>query len=118
MKIPSLEKNLVTFTEALDFIQKALGVYLEEQRSNFPRFYFVGDEDLLEIIGNSKAIQNVQRHFPKMFMGITTVNFENEGDTLTGMNSKEGESVSFTTPVVISENPTIYKWLTKVEEAM
>lgn len=34
-------------------IQKALGEYLKRQRAAFSRFYFVGDEDLLEIIGNS-----------------------------------------------------------------
>ena len=34
------------------------------------------------------------------------------------MNSREGESVGFYKPVVISEDPTIYAWLTKVEEAM
>ena len=42
--------------EMLTKIQKALGEYLERQRSAFPRFYFVGDEDLLEIIGNSKDL--------------------------------------------------------------
>jgi len=59
MKIPNLEKMLQTFTNSLQLIQKALGEYLEKQRSNFARFYFVGDEDLLEIIGNSKMIKNV-----------------------------------------------------------
>ena len=34
----------------LNGIQKALGEYLESQRSASSRFYFVGDEDLLEII--------------------------------------------------------------------
>lgn len=43
----------------LNKIQKALGEYLETQRSAFARFYFVGDEDLLDIIGNSKDIKNV-----------------------------------------------------------
>jgi dynein heavy chain 1, cytosolic len=32
---------------------------LEDQRRKFARFYFVGDEDLLEIIGNSKDAKNV-----------------------------------------------------------
>ena len=106
----------------LSKIQKALGEYLEKQRSNFARFYFVGDEDLLEIIGNSKEIKMVQRHFPKMFAGITQLSFENEGDHLTGMYSREGEYVEFASPstnkVVISEDPTIYVWLTKVEQLM
>jgi dynein heavy chain 1, cytosolic len=106
----------------LSKIQKALGEYLEKQRSNFARFYFVGDEDLLEIIGNSKEIKMVQRHFPKMFAGITQLSFENEGDHLTGMYSREGEYVEFASPatnkVVISDDPTIYVWLTKVEQLM
>jgi dynein heavy chain 1 len=118
MKIPNLEKMLQSFTQSLQMIQKALGEYLEKQRSNFARFYFVGDEDLLEIIGNSKMIKNVQRHFPKMFAGITTLNYDHDGDHLIGMNSREGESVPFAKPVIISEDPTIYKWLTKTEEAM
>ena len=58
------------------------------------------------------------RHFPKMFQGITTVNHENEGDSVVGMNSREGESVAFNKPVIISEDPTIYVWLTKIEQTM
>ena len=78
----------------------------------------MGDEDLLEIIGNSKEIKAVMRHFPKMFQGISTVNHENEGDSIVGMNSREGESVAMHKPVIISEDPTIYVWLTKLEECM
>lgn len=92
----------------LSKIQKALGDYLEKQRQNFARFYFVGDEDLLEIIGNSKEIKMVQRHFPKMFAGITSMNHENEGDHLIGFYSKEGEYVPYKDKVIISEDPIIY----------
>ena len=83
----------------------------------------MGDEDLLEIIGNSKEIRMVQRHFPKMFAGITTLSFENDGDHLLGMYSREGEYVPFiggpqNGKVIISEDPTIYVWLTKIEQQM
>lgn len=60
----------------------------------------------------------VQRHFPKMFAGINTMNFENNGDELVGFYSREGEYVDFTDRVVISKDPTIYVWLTKIETSM
>ena len=53
----------------LEKIQKALGEYLETQRQAFPRFYFVGDGDLLEIIGNAKEVTRIMKHFRKMFAG-------------------------------------------------
>ena len=59
LKISNLEKTLLNFITQLNHIQKALGEYLEKQRQAFARFYFVGDEDLLEIIGNSKEIKNI-----------------------------------------------------------
>lgn len=105
----------------LDKVQKALGNYLKKQRSAFARFYFVGDEDLLEIIGNSKDVKNVQKHFNKMYAGITTLDCEknekNE-DLVTGMNSREGENVKFVKAINITEDPRINEWLTKVDEQM
>jgi dynein heavy chain 1 len=59
LAIQNLQPTLERFADMLNKIQKALGDYLEKQRQNFARFYFVGDEDLLEIIGNSKEIKNV-----------------------------------------------------------
>lgn len=118
MAIQNLQQNLERFSDMLGKIQKALGDYLEKQRQSFARFYFVGDEDLLEIIGNSKEVRLVQRHFPKMFAGITSTSFEKDGDQLNGMFSREGEYVSFSNCVLISEDPTIYVWLAKVENAM
>lgn len=43
MNIPGLEKTLERLLELLDLVKKALGDYLETQRSVFARFYFVGD---------------------------------------------------------------------------
>jgi len=91
----NLQKSLERTADQLSKVQKALGDYLELQRQAFARFYFVGDPDLLEIIGNSKDVRNVMKHFPKMYAGICALTAEDEWDTVTGMVSKEGEVVRF-----------------------
>lgn len=59
------------------------------------RFYFVGDEDLLEIIGNSKNIPRLQKHFKKMFAGVTAIILDETETVVTGIASREGEEVTF-----------------------
>jgi dynein heavy chain 1, cytosolic len=117
LALPGIQKTLERLSELLAKIQKALGDYLETQRQAFARFYFVGDEDLLEIIGNSKDVTNVQRHFSKMFAGICSLG-TSEPDVLISMMSREDEKVDYPRPVKISEDSAIHAWLTKVEVQM
>jgi dynein heavy chain 2 len=49
--VPGIKETLETILSQLDMCQKALNSYLEEKRSKFSRFYFIGDDDLLEILG-------------------------------------------------------------------
>ena len=64
--ISGIQKSLDRLIDLLAKVQKALGEYLEQQRLMFARFYFVGDEDLLEMIGNSRDTSTVARHTSKM----------------------------------------------------
>ena len=48
---PDLRGQLGVSLDQLERCQKALSDFLEEKRSAMPRFYFIGDEDLLEILG-------------------------------------------------------------------
>ncbi|XP_070577189.1 cytoplasmic dynein 1 heavy chain 1-like [Ptychodera flava] len=118
LNIQGVQRSLERLADLLGKIQKALGEYLERERSSFPRFYFVGDEDLLEIIGNSKNVGRLQKHFKKMFAGVASLILNDDHTVVQGIASREGEEVRYKTPVSIKENPKINEWLTLVEKEM
>ena len=117
LAINGVQKSLERLAELLNKIQKALGEYLERERLSFPRFYFVGDEDLLEIIGNSNDILRVAKHFRKMFAGLSGL-LVNDETNIVGFTSKEGEEVLLKKEVSLAKNPKINEWLTAVEYSM
>ncbi len=55
----------------------------------------MGDEDLLEIIGNSKNVPKLQKHFKKMFAGVASVILNDDCSQVLGICSREGEQVSW-----------------------
>jgi dynein heavy chain 1 len=120
LNIQGVQKSLERLADLLSKIQKALGEYLERERASFPRFYFVGDEDLLEIIGNSKDIHRVMKHLKKMFAGLSTLVLQEEEESITilGFSSREGEQVAFDKPISLKEYPKINDWLAKIESEM
>ncbi|GJE87844.1 dynein heavy chain protein 1 [Phanerochaete sordida] len=118
MNIPGIQKSLERLADLLNKIQKALGEYLERERASFPRFYFVGDEDLLEIIGNSKEILRIMKHLKKMFAGISTIILDDDLTMIRGMASREGEEVMFKDSILLKDFPKINDWLSKLEAEM
>lgn len=117
LNISGVQKSLERLAELLNKIQKALGEYLERERLSFPRFYFVGDEDLLEIIGNSNDTIRISKHFRKMFAGLAGLLMDQES-TITGFTSKEGETVSLKKPISLIKTPKINDWLAALESNM
>ena len=51
LQVPQLGEQLGSILDQLERCQKALADFLEDKRQRFPRFYFIGDDDLLEILG-------------------------------------------------------------------
>ncbi|KAK2956118.1 putative Dynein axonemal heavy chain 5 [Blattamonas nauphoetae] len=117
------EKNnmVLAFNNAnkeLDEVQKKLDLYLETKRAAFPRFYFLSDEDLLQILAKTKEPQAVQPHLRKCFEGINKLTFEGEGESciVHSMISAEGEEIKFDKQVLAEG--AVEQWLLNVEAMM
>ena len=117
LALSGVQKSLERLADLLQKIQKALGEYLERERVSFPRFYFVGDEDLLEIIGNGNDTVRVGRHLGKMFAGISGL-VTSEDSTITAFRSKEGEEVSLKQEISLVKTPKVNEWLSALEAGM
>ncbi|KAJ6102543.1 hypothetical protein N7486_004970 [Penicillium sp. IBT 16267x] len=117
LAINGVQKSLERLAELLNKIQKALGEYLERERVSFPRFYFVGDEDLLEIIGNANDTFRVAKHFKKMFAGLSGILMDDDNN-IVGITSKEGEEVRLKREVNLVKTPRINDWLSALENNM
>ncbi|KAI9672025.1 MAG: Dynein heavy chain, cytoplasmic [Trizodia sp. TS-e1964] len=117
LSISGAQKSLERLAELLNKIQKALGEYLERERVSFPRFYFVGDEDLLEIIGNSNDTLRIAKHFKKMFAGLSGL-IMNDDTVISGFTSKEGEEVRLKKEISLIKTPKINDWLAALDNNM
>ncbi|CBZ51589.1 Dynein heavy chain family protein, related [Neospora caninum Liverpool] len=102
----------------LDGVRKALEDYLQHKREAFPRFFFLSNDELLELLSQAKNLSAIQPLIRKCFANIYELMIDEEAKLaeIVGMISAEGEEVLFSKS--LKPRGSVEKWLPEVEEMM
>ncbi|EDV21418.1 uncharacterized protein TRIADDRAFT_60039 [Trichoplax adhaerens] len=115
---PNMLEDLQASEALLEEIQVGLNRYLEEKRLFFPRFFFLSNDELLEILSETKDPLRVQPHLKKIFEGIAKLNFT-EDTTIVAMISAQDEIIELVHQIFPNDaKGMVEKWLQQVEFAM
>ena len=113
--IIGIKNTLDMLIDQLEKCQKALNDFLEDKRNKFARLYFIGDDDLLEFLANSKSRQVIKNNLRKLYQGITNLEI-NSSNTITHIESSIKEQVKLIKEVLIVDE--LEKWLNDLTNEM
>jgi dynein heavy chain, axonemal len=104
LKAISQRRNLLSDFQAiehdLEFLSKAVEDFVSKARVDFARFYFVADQDLLDILTlTHENFGTINRDIGKIFPGVSSIEYVQKHRQIVGLCSKLSETIQLI-PVV------------------
>lgn len=73
-----LYKKLEGLQEQLEMCKKSLADFLDGRRRQFPRYYFVSEADLLDVLSNGSQPEKILTHVSKIYLSTKTFDLAEE----------------------------------------
>ena len=107
----------------MERIQKNLEDHLDKKRIEFPRFYFLSNDELLQLFAQSMNLDEVNRHINKCFDNVKTFEYNiqlGNDPEVTALNSQEGEVLVFHKPRNLKtfNKGDIADWIQEIQNEM
>ncbi|CAF2418248.1 unnamed protein product [Rotaria sp. Silwood2] len=113
----NLFDKIQSLLKYLENIQKKMEDYLETKRAIFPRFYFISNEELVEILSLSRQPDLIQIHLKKLFDNIKHLRLLIKKTILAnGIQSNEDEQINLISTLSLEGN--VENWLKDLEIKM
>ncbi|GAB0094584.1 Dynein heavy chain [Sergentomyia squamirostris] len=114
-----LLEDMIEANEKLDTITNGVNVYLDRKRLFFSRFFFLSNDEMLEILSETKDPHKVDTLLlTKCFEGISKLTFDDDIN-ITGICSHRGEEIRLLRSISTqAARGSVEKWLSQVEHEM
>jgi len=97
----------------LEEVERGLNDYIDKKKTIFPRFYFISQEDLIEIISQTKDLNKIKDNLKKIFDNIHFIELKDD-KLITKILSQLQESLTLREPILI-HGKNVEVWMLDLE---
>ena len=116
-KEPNKKSDLKMILKNLEEAEKKLAEHLDSKKNEFSRFYFLTEQDLLQILGSVDPLQTLNTHIVKLYENCTHLVTKDKRNII-AMVSQEDEVLTYEKPVKMESVQQVGIWMNRVDDEM